>query len=210
MKWFLSLFRDSYNELKKLNTLTVGGVLIALGFAFELLASRQPTLQIKFSFLVIALIAMLYGPVLSMISAGILDLFSGFLSGGVWPELVLVKVLAGLIFGLCLYRAKTPYNQSRSLKETFKSFFTNKNGYFFMLRAALSKFLVNVICNILLTTLVLQLRMGGKTFIARLSTSIPKNMIMLPIEIILMLIILVPAYNIYCTNFKRRAHRLKR
>ena len=203
MKWFSFLFTESYRELKKLNTLTVTGVLIALGFAFELLASRQTILQIKFSYLVIALIAMLYGPVVSALSAGILDLFSGMLSGGVWPELVLVKILAGLIFGVLLYKTKAPFNPSRDFSKTFKMFFTTKYGYIFMLKAALSKLLVNVVCNILLTTLVMQLRLGGKTFIARLSTAVPKNLIMLPVEILLMLIILVPAYNIYCTYFRK-------
>lgn len=206
MKWFLSLFSDSANELKKLSTLTTTGVLIALGFALEFLANRQATLQVKFSFLAVALIAMLYGPVVSMISAGIIDIFSGILSGSIWPELVLVKILAGLIFGLFLYKAKTPYTTSRSLGESFKEFFSNKQGYFFMLRVLLSKLTVNVICNIFLTTLILQMRLSGKTYVARLATAIPKNLGLLPIEVLLMLVILVPVYNVHKTYFRRATH----
>ena len=203
MKRFLSLFTDSARELKNLKSLTTSGVLTALGFTLELIAARSSTQQIKFSFLAVALIAMLYGPVLSMLSAGIIDIFSGLLSGSIWPELVIIKIISGLIFGLFLYKAKTPYSVSRSLKETFKSFFKSKTGYLFMLRVTLSKLWVNVICNIGLNTLVLQYRLSGKTYIARLATAIPKNLILLPFEVLLMLIILVPVYNIYCTYFKR-------
>ena len=208
MKWFLSMFSDSWKELKRLNTLTTTGVLIALGIVLELLAARSDTLQIKFSFLAVALVAMLYGPVLSMFAAGVLDIVSGLLSpGSIWPELVLVKILAGLIFGLFLYKAKTPYTSSRNMGENFKEFFKDKQGYLFMLRVILSKFTVNVVCNILLTTLILQMRLSGKTYIARLATSIPKTMILLPVEVALMLIILIPVYNVYITHFKKAGHK---
>lgn len=208
MKWFLSLFEDSAKELKKLSTLTTTGVLIALGIVLELLAARSDTLQIKFSFLAVALVAMLYGPVLSMFAAGVLDIVSGLLSpGSIWPELVLVKILAGLIFGLFLYKAKTPYTSSRNLGESFKEFFKNKQGYLFMLRVFLSKLTVNVVCNIFLTTLILQMRLSGKTYVARLATSIPKNLGLLPVEVLLMLVILVPVYNIYNTYFKKAVRK---
>lgn len=208
MKWFLSLFSDSANELKKLTTITTVGIITALGIALEYLVFNvSDTLQIKFSFLAVALIAMLYGPVASIISAGILDIVSGLLHGGVWPELVLVKILAGLIFGICLYKAKTPYTSSRNLGESFGVFFKTKYGYLFMLRALISKLLVNVICNIFLTTLIMYYRLGGKSYIVRLSTAIPKNLILLPIEVLLMLVILVPVYNIYNTYFRKTARR---
>lgn len=211
MKWFLSLFSDSLGELKKLSTLTTTGILTALGIALEyLVVNVSDTLQIKFSFLAVALIAMLYGPVVSMMSATILDIVSGLLHGEVWPELVLVKILAGLIFGILLYKAKTPYTSSRNLGESFGAFFKSKYGYLFMLRAFISKLLVNVVCNIFLTTLIMRNRLGGASYIARLTTAIPKNLILLPIEVLLMLVILVPVYNVYNTYFRKTAHKAVR
>lgn len=209
MKWFLSLFKDSASEFKSLRSLTTSGVLIALGFALEVVAARSSTQQVKFSFLALALIAMLYGPAMSMIAGGILDTFSGILSGSVWPEFIVIRMIAGLIFGVFLYKAKTPYSTTRNIGETFKSFFSSRQGYLFMLRLFLSKLLVNVICNIGLNTLVLQYRLGGKTYFARLATAIPKNLLILPIEILLMLIILVPVYNVYYTYFRKARHTAK-
>ena len=67
MRGFLSLFTDSARELKQVRALTVTALLMALGIVLRSLSIPIGTdIRITFSFLGIAAIAMLYGPVVSM------------------------------------------------------------------------------------------------------------------------------------------------
>ena len=82
--------------------------------------------------------------------------------GGYFPGFTLTAITAGLIWGLWLYPRRVS-----------------------VWRAIGAKTCINVFCNIGLNTLWLTLT-GGKAMAALLAIRIPKNLILLPIEIVLL------------------------
>ena len=86
-------------------------MLIALAIVLRLLAINvTPDIRITFSFLAIAIIAMLYGPVVSGMASISVD-FIGYMldfksARGYYLPLAIVTLLAGIIYGIFLYRKK--------------------------------------------------------------------------------------------------------
>lgn len=81
MKSFFSfsLFKSSFLELKQLRTITISGVFIALSIVLRALSIQITTdIRITFSFIGIAVIAMLFGPVVGGMSAFAVDFFRFF------------------------------------------------------------------------------------------------------------------------------------
>ena len=112
MRGFLSLFTDSARELKQVRALTVTALLMALGIVLRSLSIPIGTdIRITFSFLGIAAIAMLYGPVVSMIASLGVDIIGYLLDGAKMREynvlLALVVMLNALIYGMFLYHRKS-------------------------------------------------------------------------------------------------------
>ena len=110
MKGFFSIFTDSAKELKKIRTITVTGLLIAIHVALGTLATINISQYAKISvaFFAIAIIGMLYGPVVAMIAGAICDVI-GFLlrpQGSFLIVFTLIAMLSGIIYGICLYRRK--------------------------------------------------------------------------------------------------------
>ena len=106
MRGFLSLFTDSARELKQVRTITVAALFMALSIVLRTIAIPIGTdIRIRFAFLGVMIIAMLYGPVVSMIAA---------LDGSKMREynllLALVVVLNALVYGLFLYRRTSQKN----------------------------------------------------------------------------------------------------
>ena len=60
--------------------------------------------RIELGFLPIAVVAMLYGPVLSGIAYGIADLIGAAIFTGINPFITLCKILFGVVMGLFFYR----------------------------------------------------------------------------------------------------------
>lgn len=67
-------------------------------------------IQIRFSFLPLALIGLLYGPLVCCICGGISDLLCFMIkpTGVFFPGFTLNAMLTGFIYGIFLYRKKTP------------------------------------------------------------------------------------------------------
>ena len=112
MRGFLSLFTDSARELKQVRALTVTALLMALGIVLRSLSIPIGTdIRITFSFLGISAIAMLYGPVVSMIASLGVDIIGYLLDGAKMREynvlLALVVMLNALIYGMFLYHRKS-------------------------------------------------------------------------------------------------------
>lgn len=115
MKSFLNLFKDSAAELKKISCLTITGVFIAVSMMIESFTIEIPYAKLNFAFLAIAVIGLLFGPTVSCISGGLCDIV-GFMvhpQGGFLPVYILIAMLQGLIYGICLYR-KSPWMIKRS------------------------------------------------------------------------------------------------
>lgn len=200
MKSFFLLFSDSANELKKISTLTVSGLFIALSIVLRnLTINISADLRINFAFLGVMIIAMLYGPVVSVMANASVDIIGYFLDGFKARDynfaLLLVKIIAGLIYGIMLYK-----------KATGKSLVVN---------SVLSRVIVVLICNLLLNSMVLFYCYQNRNFPFMTASEwsafgiwmvprITKNAIMLPVEIALSVIILPIAKQAYVRVFGRK------
>ena len=87
-------------------TMVVTAFMIALSVVLSKLISINISfLRIGFGFLPIAVLAMLYGPVVAAVGYGLADIIGAFLfpTGAFFPGFTLSAVLTGLILGLVLY-----------------------------------------------------------------------------------------------------------
>lgn len=164
-----NIFTRSLNELKSVRCLALCSLLIAINITLDLLGLTirlPPNLRISFGFLCNAAAGMLYGPSVGMLAGfctDVLSYFAGnFTMGGYFPGFTITAVVGGLIWGLWLYPRKL------SVK-----------------RAIGAKACINLVCNIGLNTLWLTMT-GGKALGALLALRIPKNLLLLPAETVLL------------------------
>ena len=97
-------------------------------------------------------------------------------TGPYFPGFTLTTALTGLVFGLFLYKGQTK-----------------------LWRMAAAKVLINLLLNLLLNSLWLKL-LYGSAFWAMLPTRLVKNAALLPIEIALLWLILVPVRKYLMKN----------
>ena len=114
MNSFFSMFKRSAESLKDIRTITTTGILLAMAVAIRSLAIHiTPDLRIIFTFVPLCVIAMLYGPVICGMSALALDIIGYVIDNrgarGYSPQLALVIVLMGVIYGCFLYREKISF-----------------------------------------------------------------------------------------------------
>lgn len=164
------LFQRSSREFKSSRTLAVTALLISLNIALDALNIRiqlTPQLRIGFGFLTIAMVGMLFGPVVAMTAGAAMD-FLGWLvnngGGAYFPGFTLTAILAGLIWGISLY--EKPLHWARVL---------------------IAKLSINILLNIFLNSFWLYLYYGKSFQLATLPLRIGKNLILLPIEVLLTL-----------------------
>lgn len=164
-----NFFVRSLHELKSTRCLALTALLIAINIALDLLGltiKLPPNLRIGFGFLCNAAVGMLFGPVVGMMAGvctDVLGYFAGNLTmGAYFPGYTLTAITAGLFWGLWLYPRKLT-----------------------VWRALGAKACINLFCNIGLNTLWLTMT-GGKAMGALLALRVPKNLLMLPIETVLL------------------------
>ncbi len=161
MKKFVTLFTDSYREMKSVSTITMcamfGAVAIVLGM-FSINMGNY--VRISFSSIPNGIVSYLFGPVVGGLFFGSMDILKYLLkpTAAYFPGLTLVTVLSGIIYG-CMYYRK-PVTLTRVL---------------------VSKFIVMLICNVILNTLCLSL-LYGKGFMVLLPVRAIKNLVMWPID----------------------------
>ena len=194
MKYF-RIFRQSLAELKDIRCLTVTGLLIAIYAALEFVTIQpSETLKINFGFLAIAAIGVLYGPVVGMFGAGICDLV-GFMvkpSGSFNPVFTGIAMVQGLIYGMVAYR--------RLSGRTGKGYDVEM-----LVRSVTARVLDVAIVNVCLNTLAIYYMFGSKkTLTAMITTRITKNLIELPIDIGLMLVMIPVLLKVYEGVFGKR------
>ncbi len=208
MKSFFDLFTDSAKSLKELRTLTTAGILLAMAIAVKPLSVEvTPDLRIAFSFIPIAVIAMLYGPVVCGASSFLLD-FLGYIianksARAYSPQLALIVLLSGVIYGMILYRCE---------------FGTKKDTTISILRIFGACLAVAVICNICLNSYFLYTLYVNKNFTliggdwngfaAYCFPRIIKNLIEFPIRGIILSVMLPmvkTAYDRVQLQFGRKA-----
>ena len=161
MRKFAALFTDSYKELKSVRTITLmamfAAIAVILGY-FSIDVGEY--IRIGFSSIPNGLISYLFGPTVGGIFAGALDVLKFIVkpTGTFYPPLTLVTILAGILYGIMYY--KKPITWQRVLA---------------------TKFVVMLICNVILNTLCLA-DLYGEGFFALLPLRALKNLIMWPID----------------------------
>lgn len=187
MKRFALIFSESFYELKSLKTLTTTGILIAAYVVLDAFTiSIGEVLKFNFSFLALALIGMLFGPVVSCIAAIPCDLIGCFATGkSIIPVFTIVAIIEAFIYGVVLYKLLPKRSQSGRI-------FSKENAVN-ILKLFIARLSVNLICNVLLNTAILRylgfIKKGGLVIYM---TRLGKNIAMLPIEVFLMIVIMLP------------------
>ena len=159
-------FSESVKSLRRTQTLTIVGILLALQIILTSFGVFQVTesLKISLAHLALAPTAILFGPVVAGIQGALSD-FLGYLlrpSGPYFPGFTLTAALLGIIYGFLLYRTK------RSLWQII-----------------LARVLIAVFVNICLNSLFLAMLYGPAQW-AALPVRVFKNLIQLPIDCILL------------------------
>lgn len=162
-------WRTAVSELKEPKMLVLAALFIALRMAIK--GFKIPiadNMSVFFTFVVNALGSFIYGPVVGFVSGAVCDTLSFIIkpSGPYNPAFMLIEGLGSFLYGVILYRSRVS-----------------------VVRLFLSKLSVSVLCNLFLTPLFLSLMYSnGKTMFAYFVTRLPKNIIMLPIETLLLVI----------------------
>lgn len=201
MNSFFSMFKRSAESLKDIRTITTTGILLAMAVAIRSLAIHiTPDLRIIFTFVPLCVIAMLYGPVICGMSTLALDIIGYVIDNrgarGYSPQLALVIVLMGVIYGCFLYREKISF-----------------------LMIILARGIVVLVCNICLNSYFIYSLYINKNFsiftadkeawdlfITWLWTSfrLPKNLAELPLDFAILIIVLPAALTAYNRVTKRK------
>lgn len=161
MKKFVTLFTDSYKELKLVRTITTAALFGAISIILGMFSiSIGNFIRIGFASIPNGIIAYLFGPVVGGLFSGSLDVLKYLLKpvGVFFPGLTLVSILAGVMYG-CMY-----YKKPITLK-----------------RVLITKFMVMLICNVVFNTLCLSI-LYGKGFLLLLPARAFKNLVMWPID----------------------------
>ena len=161
-------FLSSLFELKNLRALTECAILIALHVLINLFSVYVGPLKITFAYVVLAVIAMKFGPVTAFFAGGASEVI-GYLThpaGAFHPGFTLSTMLTGFIMGVFLYQ--------REIR---------------VWRILSARLCVNVFLNILLNTYWLS-NLYGKGYLLLLPERIVKNLVLIPIEVILIFTVL--------------------
>ncbi|MCL1631495.1 folate family ECF transporter S component [Sporolactobacillus sp. CPB3-1] len=156
-------------ELRKLNRLTLAAIIVSLSVVigyFSIPVAQN--LHISFAFLVVAFGATVYGPLLGVLTGAILDI-AGYIThpfGAFFPGYTLSSMLGCFIYGLFLYRKRLT-----------------------VLRIFTAKLVVNLGVNVGLGCLWSQMLIG-KGYWFFFVNSLIKNLVMLPIETIMLTVLL--------------------
>lgn len=132
-------------------------------------------MKITFTFIFIALCGYLYGPATGMAfgaSADIIGYIINPAGGMLFPGFTVTALISGFFYGVLLNREYA------------------KNGRLPVWRVIVAKALDTVICNIVLNTFCCSV-LYSNTFIALLPARITKNLIMLPIETLILIFVIM-------------------
>jgi ECF transporter S component (folate family) len=174
MTTFLQNFKDSSQEFKNVRSLVTAALLIALHTVLAYFVSFQvtPSLRISVSFLANVVTGAMFGPVVGFICGGVGDIVQFVIkpTGPYFWGWTINAALAGLIYGAFLYKK-----------------FPRKGKVFdiaFFIRVVLVLVIDTLLVNVLLGTYWVHV-MYGKGFAFYLTTRFMKNIIQLPVSIIL-------------------------
>lgn len=161
MRKFAALFTDSYKELKSVRTITLMAMFAAIAVILGMFSINiGDYIRIGFTTVPNGLVSYMFGPTVGGIFAGVLDVLKYIVkpTGAFYPPLTLVTILAGILYGIMYY--KKPITWKRVL---------------------FTKFVVMLLCNVILNTLCLT-QLYGEGFLVLVPLRALKNLIMWPID----------------------------
>lgn len=155
--------------MKNVRTIVFMGLFIALNIVFtRILSIQTPIVRIGFSFLPIAISAIMFGPMIGGVTAAIADIIGVMLfppQGGFFPGFTLSAFLGGVIYGLFLY--KRPVT---------------------IIRTGISVLMIKLFVDLGLNTVWLSI-LWNKGVLAILPSRIISNAAMLPIQIVVIFLV---------------------
>ncbi len=191
----MKMFQESFKEFKDLRAVVVTGLLIALSMVIESFTINLGFAKINFAFLAIAAIGMLYGPSVSLFAGAVCDVL-GYLvapDGAFFPLYTLIGAAQGLIYGFIAYRKLS--------KRTGKEY-----DFEMMIRLIIARVIdvvvINLVCNTAANFHYGFLR--DKTLSAAIIARVTKNLLELPVDIILIVGVLMAVLKAYTMVFGRR------
>ncbi len=159
------MFRESANELRKVQVIAVCGIMGALAIVLGYVATIKigDYIRVGFSFLPNVIIDFLYGPVVGGIFGGVMDIVKYLMNptGPFFPGFTISAIIGAVIYGVILYRQNIT-----------------------ILRVFTAQLIVKAVVNIFLNTIWLVL-LYENGFYAILPGRIISNAVMLPIDTIL-------------------------
>ena len=164
---------QAISEFKNLRVLLFAALMIALRVALKSVSIPiAANLRINIAFFINAYGAMVFGPVVAMAAAAVSDTLGCLLfpSGPYFFPFILTEIAGSLIFALFLYRTKVT-----------------------TLRVTLSRFCIDFFVNIVLNTPIMWLyyqMMLGRNYVLFDLMRIVKNLVMFPIESVLLVLFL--------------------
>ena len=172
----INLFKESYDELKKVRAIVFAGILLAMAILldrFSIPIGKITT--IGFGFIITCTSATLFGPVYSGILGGVGDILKHFISqrGDFFFGWTLNPILAGIIYGIFLYGKGFDINNKKQ----------------FLIRIIIAKLIVSIFINIFLGSLWVYIT-SGKAFLPLLSVRLTKEIILFPIQVIILFYVL--------------------
>ena len=166
-------WRQAFQEAKNVRMLIFAALIVALRVALKSVSIPVAAdLRIGVGFFVNALGSMVYGPVVAILGAAVSDTLGALLfpSGPYFPLFLITEIAGSLVFALFLYRAELT-----------------------SLRVILSRFCIDFFVNIVLQTPIMLLYyqiMLGKSYRIFSWPRIVKNLVMFPIESVLLILFL--------------------
>lgn len=208
MKSLFEVFSDSSKSLKDTRTLATTGIMLAMALVLRGLSVQvTEDIRIVFSFVPICIIGMLYGPAVCAMANVSLDII-GFIidtksARGYSPQLSLLSVAVGLMYGFILYK--------RSSLKPCKSD---------ILRIFLARLAVVVICNVLVRSYLMYTMYVNpdfslfsaevrqwQAFSVYLQPRIIKSAVEFPIDIVILTVTLPVALQAYNRTVNRLSSR---
>lgn len=171
----IKLFKMSFEETKKIKTIVICGLLLAISIILGRFEIKTPVANITFSFIANSTAAMLFGPVLSAILGGATDILNHVIApqGPYFFGWTLNSILSGIVYGILLYRKG----------------YTMENKKEFLKRIILVKLIISIFINLGLGTYWLSISLG-KAYIVLLYPRIVKEIFTFFIYVVLMYYIL--------------------
>ena len=164
---------QAVKEFKRLDVLIFAALMIALRVALKSISIPiAANLRINVAFFINAFGAMLFGPVVAIAAAAVSDTLGCLLfpSGPYFFPFIFIEIAGSLIFALFLYRTEVT-----------------------ALRVTLSRFCIDFFVNIVLNTPIMWLyyqMVMGKTYKIFDALRIVKNLVMFPLEAVLLVLFL--------------------